>query len=133
MSVSVATLYVGSIGIDQLDWPAVFGLAILCPSIIAPPIVYFQSRAYHQLAEQREKLTETRSRLEQALAQVNELTDLLPICAWCHRVRDDEGYWEHVEEVLARNTRRAITHGVCPDCSTREIASLEKPRADRVR
>ena len=49
-----------------------------------------------------------------ALANVRELSGLLPVCAWCHRMRDDEGYWQDVESFLARHTE--VTHSICPEC-----------------
>ena len=63
------------------------------------------------------------------------LTGLLPICAWCKRVRDDGGYWNQVEDYVARHTGAEFSHSVCPDCAdvvTQEIAiagSARQPRA----
>jgi PAS domain S-box-containing protein len=42
--------------------------------------------------------------------------DLLPVCAWCKRVRDDNGFWEKIEEYLRKHTGSAISHGMCPEC-----------------
>jgi K+-sensing histidine kinase KdpD len=57
--------------------------------------------------------------LAQALNQVRELQALLPICAWCKKIRNDEGYWEQLESYLQRTTRTQFTHGVCPACKVR--------------
>jgi hypothetical protein len=56
-------------------------------------------------------------KLETALKEVNELTGLLPVCAWCKRIRDDQGYWSQVDAYLAQHTGIGITHGICPDCA----------------
>lgn len=56
-------------------------------------------------------------KLETALNEVNELTGLLPVCAWCKRIRDDKGYWSQVDAYLAQHTGIGITHGICPDCA----------------
>ena len=54
--------------------------------------------------------------LMQAQVQVETLHGLLPICAWCKKVRDDDGYWRQVEEYFSRHSRLKFTHGVCIDC-----------------
>ena len=53
-------------------------------------------------------------------AEVRTLSGLLPMCAWCKKVRDDEGYWEQVEEYFSRRSGLKFTHGVCADCMARE-------------
>ncbi|HYC72047.1 MAG TPA: hypothetical protein VEB66_12615 [Opitutaceae bacterium] len=54
--------------------------------------------------------------LTTARAEVRTLSGLLPMCAWCKKVRDDEGYWEQVEEYFSRRSQIRFTHGVCVDC-----------------
>ena len=55
--------------------------------------------------------------LEQALAQVKRLQGLLPLCAWCKKVRDDHDYWQSVEDYVVRHTDTRFSHSICPDCS----------------
>jgi hypothetical protein len=54
------------------------------------------------------------------LEHVKTLRGLLPICAWCKRIRDDSGYWSQVETYLRSHTEANFTHGICPDCLERE-------------
>ena len=54
--------------------------------------------------------------LQHALDQVRQLKELLPICAWCKRVRDDKDYWHSIEEYLHVHTGTDFTHGICPHC-----------------
>src|SRR5262249_37864614 len=54
--------------------------------------------------------------LEVALAHVKLLQGLLPICAYCKNVRDDQNYWHRVEEYLHAHTGATVTSGVCPAC-----------------
>lgn len=54
--------------------------------------------------------------LEEALAQVNRLQGLLPICAWCKKVRNDQNYWQQVEIYVAERTDARFSHGICPEC-----------------
>jgi PAS domain-containing protein len=71
-------------------------------------------------------LTERRRaahQLREAHAEVRALSELLPVCAWCKRLRDDKGYWQLLEEFVERRTGAMVTHGICPDCRTRQLAS----------
>ena len=45
-----------------------------------------------------------------------ELRSLLPICAGCKKIRDEQTYWEDVEAYIAKHTDLRFTHGLCPDC-----------------
>jgi N-terminal 7TM region of histidine kinase len=49
--------------------------------------------------------------------RVETLHGLLPICAWCRKVRDDSGYWNQLEEYVREHTRTEFSHGICPDCA----------------
>jgi len=66
-----------------------------------------------ELESQREK---TIAELEAALATVRSLRGLLPICANCKKIRDDQGYWRQVEEYLVKHSEAQFSHGICPDC-----------------
>src|SRR5205085_10649947 len=54
--------------------------------------------------------------LREAHDHVRALSELLPICAWCKRLRDDQGYWQAVEQFISQRTGAKVTHGICPDC-----------------
>lgn len=55
--------------------------------------------------------------LSSARAEVETLSGLLPICAWCKKIRDDAGYWQQVEDYFERRDRIRFTHGICADCA----------------
>jgi hypothetical protein len=54
--------------------------------------------------------------LTQALVQVKQLSGLLPICASCKSIRNDEGYWEQIESYVGTHSDAEFSHGICPDC-----------------
>ena len=54
--------------------------------------------------------------LEQALVLVKQLHGLLPICAWCHKIRDDGNYWQSVERYVSKHSDARFTHTICPEC-----------------
>ena len=54
--------------------------------------------------------------LQSAKAKIQTLEEMVPMCAWCKRVRDDRGYWEQVEAYVARFTGVYTTSSICPEC-----------------
>jgi len=60
--------------------------------------------------------------LEDALGRVKTLTGLLPMCSWCKKVRDDQGYWKAVEAYIHEYSNAEVTHGICPECKTSFLA-----------
>ena len=48
--------------------------------------------------------------------QIRQLGELLPICAFCKKIRDDAGFWHHVETYVHDHTEAEFSHGLCPDC-----------------
>ena len=63
--------------------------------------------------EERELLVK---KLQAALAEVGTLQGILPICSYCKRIRDDENYWESVDNYISRHTNTQFTHSICPSC-----------------
>jgi PAS domain S-box-containing protein len=64
-------------------------------------------------SEEREQLV---VELRAALAEVQTLRDILPICSYCRKIRDDENYWHTVEDYIGRHTATRFSHGICPHC-----------------
>lgn len=87
-----------------------------------------RKRAHEHLREQvaaRTAELEVRNReLEQALEDVRTLSGIVPICSYCKQIRDDQGYWNHLESYLSRHTDARFSHGVCPECARKEFPDL---------
>ncbi|MFO7950264.1 MAG: hypothetical protein R6U36_07840 [Candidatus Fermentibacteraceae bacterium] len=66
-----------------------------------------------------ERLERRNGQLEKALGEIRELSGLIPICASCKKVRDDEGYWSEVEVYMRRHSDMDFSHSLCPDCAAR--------------
>lgn len=60
--------------------------------------------------------------------QVKTLRGLLPICAWCKKIRDDQGYWKALETYVESHSDATFTHGMCPECATAARRKLESNR-----
>jgi PAS domain-containing protein len=64
-----------------------------------------------------EKITAQRDELERALADIRRLRGILPICANCKKIRNDEGYWDQVEDYITDHSEAEFSHSLCPDCA----------------
>ena len=62
------------------------------------------------------RLAEEVAELQATLDNVRRLRGLLPICAYCKRIRDDRNYWQRVEVYVSEHTDATFTHGICPSC-----------------
>ena len=79
-----------------------------------------------RILDLQQRLTERVHELENALANVKQLRGLLPICAWCHRVRDDQDYWKNIETYLTDHSDAQVTHSICPDCTAKALKEREQ-------
>ena len=68
-------------------------------------------------------------KLQESKAEVRELKGLLPVCAWCHKIRDDQGEWHTMEVFLRQRTGASATHGICPSCLEKADPELGSLRA----
>lgn len=92
-----------------------------------------------KINQHKKKLEETNLALESLNRQLQEkiheiktLTGLLPICASCKKIRNDEGYWEQLEGYISEHTSATFTHGICPTCADELYpGALRKLAADR--
>jgi len=65
-------------------------------------------------------------RLQDALAKVKTLSGMLPICASCKKVRDDQGYWNQIEQYLKEHSDVEFTHSLCPTCAKKYLRDMDK-------
>jgi len=70
--------------------------------------------------------------LEDALHRVKLLQGLIPICAWCKKVRDDRNYWQQVEQYVTEHSEAQFTHSICPDCRAKYAdPEIQRAREER--
>jgi PAS domain S-box-containing protein len=79
--------------------------------------------AIFDITEKKRKIEE----LEVALGRVQTLEGLLPICAWCKRMRESDSRWVQIEEFIGSRTSAAFTHAICPDCA-RKLKGTVSPK-----
>jgi PAS domain S-box-containing protein len=71
-----------------------------------------------QAEAERERLLQE---LQSALAEVKSLQEILPICSYCKKIRNDGDYWETVEAYISAHTHAKFSHSICPSCYRNEI------------
>ena len=64
----------------------------------------------------QESMARRLAELEQALANVKQLRGLLPMCAYCKKIRVDDKYWQQLEGYLSDHSDAEFSHGICPEC-----------------
>ena len=58
------------------------------------------------------------------LSQFSTVSGMLPICASCKKIRDDQGYWNGVEQYFMEHSHIEFTHSICPECERRLYPDL---------
>ena len=87
------------------------------PRVFAGILVAFDDQTERlQATQEREQLI---GELTRSMAEIRQLSGLLPICAWCKKIRDDQGYWAQVESYFSSRTGVMFSHSVCPECAER--------------
>jgi ligand-binding sensor domain-containing protein len=64
-----------------------------------------------------QELLDLNEELKQTLAEVKTLQGLIPICAYCKKIRDDSGFWARLEQYFSQRSEVKFSHGVCPECA----------------
>jgi sigma-B regulation protein RsbU (phosphoserine phosphatase) len=64
--------------------------------------------------------------LEAALAREHQLQGLLPICAYCKKIRNDQNYWQQVETYVTQHSAAQFTHSICPECKEKVMAEISR-------
>ena len=62
--------------------------------------------------------------LSQALDHIRTLQGILPICSFCKKIRDDQGYWNQVEAYISKHSDAQFSHSVCPECMEKHYPEL---------
>lgn len=77
---------------------------------------------------EREKLI---TELKEALTEVKTLSGLIPICASCKKIRDDQGYWIQLEAFIQERSETKFSHGICPECAAKLYPNLGIRNGDK--
>lgn len=95
------------------------GLVIALALVVVAQLVRYNRRGRERealLAKANADLASANEELRTALSEVRTLKGLIPICANCKRIRDDEGFWSAVEDYIADRSDAMFSHGICTHC-----------------
>ena len=101
----------------QTRWFAAVAMVSIVLAIVSVPLL--------RVRQLRARARELDHRVQEAIRELKVLSGLLPICAWCKKIRDDRGYWSKIEAYLGARTDAQFTHGICPDCDAKLAAEDE--------
>ncbi|MCK5335877.1 MAG: PAS domain-containing protein [Gammaproteobacteria bacterium] len=69
------------------------------------------------IEEERDELITS---LKAATNEINILQGFIPICSYCHSIRDEDGAWDKMESYVAKHSKASFSHGICPKCLIKE-------------
>ena len=82
------------------------------------------ARGEREVSALQQQLELTTLELQKAASELKSLSGLLPMCAWCKKIRDDAGYWQQLEGYIESHTSVEFSHSMCPDCTQKIQADM---------
>jgi len=79
------------------------------------------------LRKEQEDKDQLLKELKAALAEVRTLRGIIPICSCCKKIRDDKGFWDRVENYVAKHSYAKFSHSFCPECFEAEMKKFGDP------
>jgi len=124
-----AHLYIVLLTARSSSIDVIAGLEAGADDYLVKPVILNELRARVQVGVRvvslQTRLAEKVTELQATLDNVRRLRGLLPICAYCKRIRDDRNYWQRVEVYVSEHTDATFTHGICPSCFEEAKAQLD--------
>jgi len=95
--------------------------AIVLSIMVLPSLYFFVFKLLNQHIEQQRRTEVEKdtliAELHSALNEVKSLRGIIPICASCKKIRDDNGFWQQVEVYVSAHSEALFSHGCCPECA----------------
>ncbi len=137
MNVVLSTVFWGYISLDLLIIGSIDALVV--SSLVSAIGIYLirknaeltnqihtNRRVEEALQQEAAALEQNNQELQAALAKIKTLSEMLPICSYCNKIRDDKGYWERVEIYISKHTNTVFSHGMCPECGEKAMQEADK-------
>jgi len=93
--------------LDEVITVSIFLVVALAFSLI---------RRWRLLLISQMDLAQRNKQLQKALSEIKQLKGIIPICASCKQIRDDEGFWHQVESYVRDHSEAEFSHSICPEC-----------------
>jgi hypothetical protein len=81
-------------------------------------------RRFRRVVESHFALASKAKELREKMDEIEFLKGIIPICMHCKSIRNDEGYWQEVEEYIRKQPDAGFSHGVCPRCAKKHYPDL---------
>ncbi len=107
-------------------------IAIICVIFIFSSVL-IQSYTLEQMKVQsaNDDLREKNKQLQETTTEIETLRGLMPICSFCKKIRDNEGYWNQLEDYISDRSEIQFTHSLCEDCSKKYYGDYYEEEAER--
>ncbi len=105
--------------IEQFIQPDAHHLWMRIPPAVLTIVLVFLTRYF--VIKQNKIIV----KFNENLSEIKALSGLLPICAWCKKIRDDTGYWDEVEHYISKHSDAEFTHGMCAECLEKYLKENE--------
>lgn len=121
----LAGIYVMLLTSNQEKKDVIAGLESGADDYVTKPVhwdeLHARLRIGVRLVSLQQTLAARVAELQDALTNVRTLSGLLPICAYCKRIRDDGDYWRQIEQYVSEHSSAQFSHGICPECLADQI------------
>jgi DNA-binding response OmpR family regulator len=121
----LAGIYVMLLTSNQEKKDVIAGLESGADDYVTKPVhwdeLHARLRIGARLVGLQQALAARVAELQDALTSVRTLSGLLPICAYCKRIRDDGDYWRQIEQYVSEHSSAQFSHGICPECLADQI------------
>ncbi|MBL1351826.1 MAG: hypothetical protein COA61_000590 [Zetaproteobacteria bacterium] len=107
-SITITVMVMAWLNVD--DFTIGIWLSFVTPLFGSPPITHIFLKLLDRMHTINHKLQETQ-------LEVKRYRELLPICANCKDIRDEQGSWKRIDTYIAQHSEINFTHSICPSCS----------------
>lgn len=76
----------------------------------------------------KEEIEEKKNKLEEAIGKIKQLEGILPICASCKKIRNEDNNWQQMETYISAHSEADFSHGICPECTSKLYPNF-KPKS----
>lgn len=106
------------------------GLALGAVDYITKPyiinLVKLRIRNQLELKSTRDALLLKTEELTEALSRIKSLEGMIPICMYCHKIRDEDRAWQKLEQYISDHSNASFSHGICPECFAKQLEELNE-------
>lgn len=93
---------------------------------IEPEEVFARVEIHLTLRDLQKELEDKNTQLQKAMDEIKILRGIIPICAYCKKIRNDDGDWEQMEQYIRDRSEAEFSHGICQECAKKVLHDLDR-------